>query len=157
MKTAAYLERLKHLAPRPTVYAVAQLLELPEKHVRSWYLGKSRPDTFSCVRIAELLALDPLQVIADVEAEREKDEVKRARWMELSRRLGRAAVLILTCGLASLYPNDGHSAISRPSSCYSDSVGINNLQIMRHCVQRLCRRLEHFLTLRYGRFLAFGY
>jgi len=149
MNTADYMARLRELAARPTVYAVAQLLDLPEQTVRNYAKGKSCPDTFGCVRIAELLDLDPMQVIADVEAEREKDEGRRARWRELSRKLGGSALVVICSTMpttadceAALHPT--------PYSTTSVSAGFCIMSIaLRRLWQWLC-------PLGSGRFPAFG-
>ncbi len=42
--------------------------------------GRENPDAYDCARIAEILDLDPLEVIAQVEAEAARTEKKRQYW-----------------------------------------------------------------------------
>jgi len=149
MRTADYLSRLKLMAPRPTVYAVAQLMELPEGQVRHWYRGRTHPDTMACIRIAELLDLDPLQVIADVEAEREKDEGKKARWRELARKLSGSALVVICSAIGATADN---SHAQQLDGCSLSSVKT----VYELCAGALRRILQRFCPRGFGGFPAFG-
>jgi len=157
MNTKSYIDRLRDLTPTGSNYAVAQLLETTDGAIAHYVHGRRQPDLATCVRIAELLGVDPLQVIADVQAERETDEVKRARWRELSRKRGRWAAMLLIGCVSCLWPSDASSAISRDNSCYQLSATVNPLRIMRRELRRLRRELVQLFAWRgSGRFPAFG-
>lgn len=111
MKTLDYLEELKAVAPRPSVYAVAQLLGLKEDTVRSWHLGRAHPDAYACSLIAEALDRPIEQVLADVQADKETDPTRKRYWEGLARKYAACVV----AGLATtMWPSDGRSATGQP-------------------------------------------
>ena len=146
--TDDYLLALRRRTATGTVYAVAKLLDLPHLHVRAWYKGKSRPDAYSCVKIAEVLDVEPMRVIADVEAEREKDEVKKRRWRDLARKYGTSALVVLCTAIGAI--GDSATAEQRSSST---PRGSGPFCIMSTALRRL---LQRFCQRGCGRFPAFG-
>lgn len=61
-------------------YKLAQVLDLPTQRISDYRAGSRTPDAYGCARIAEALGLDPLEVIARVEAEAAKSERARSYW-----------------------------------------------------------------------------
>ena len=70
--------------------------------------GRENPDAYDCARIAEILDLDPLEVIAQVEAEAARTEKKRQYWRSFfsgMKRRAHVVALSVTCGfLGSGWP-----------------------------------------------------
>lgn len=100
MKTVEYIEKLRDRAKTPTVYAIAKLLDLPENNVRNYAKGRRCFDPLAATKVAEVLNLPPMQVIADAEAERETDEKRRDYWRDLARKLaGSTATLVFTIAM----------------------------------------------------------
>jgi hypothetical protein len=128
MKCNDYMEAVRLKTRSGSIYAAAKLLQLDEQTVRDWAKGRRLPDAFGCVRIAEVLDLPPMQVIADIEAEREGDTPKAARWRDLGKKF---ASSVLTVGFITTGTIDGKSPL--PGDCESSgaSHSINELQIMR--------------------------
>lgn len=115
MKTADYIEALKPLAKARSVYAVARLLEMDDSTVRHYAKGRRCLDDFAAVKIAELLDLPPMQVIADVNAERESNPVRKMYWQEMSKKLvGLSAAVVLSIG--ALHSNDSRALPLESSS-----------------------------------------
>jgi len=152
MTVVEYIDALKAMTPSGTVYAVAKLLGMPDQTIRNYATGKALPDTYGCVKIAEALNVDPMKVIADVEAEREKDEVKKGRWLDLARKF---ACWVTTAGGIAI----GSTAAFSPPTHASDSdskIAVPPQFVL--CQLRALRRvLQRWLCLRgSGRFPAFG-
>lgn len=118
MKTLDYLQALKAVSKKPTVYSVAQLLELPQATVRSWAKGRRFPDPYACARIAEVLDLPLEQVVSDINAECEKDEGRKAYWQGLARKfapLGLVGICTLIGITGGTWPSSASAASSTES------------------------------------------
>ncbi len=61
-------------------YALAKRLGTSQQTISSYRTGRSRFDDDMALTVAEALQIDPLQVIASVNAERAKTPEQRARW-----------------------------------------------------------------------------
>lgn len=94
MKIIDYMTAIKARTPTGTTYAAAKLLKVNEQTARNWTTGKSLPDAYGCVRIAQVLDLPPMQVIADIEAEREAGTEKGRRWQDLARKFASSALAV---------------------------------------------------------------
>lgn len=105
MKTADYIEALKPLAKKPSIYAVAQLLDMPEETVRAYSKGRRYLDPMAATKVAELLDVPAMQVIADAELESATDEKRREFWRDLARKL-HGATAIAVFAIAGVHSND---------------------------------------------------
>lgn len=83
MNTNEYLDAAKTRLNIESDYALAKWLEINQGYITGYRSGKVRMDNYIAARIANLLEINPLQVIADTNAEREKCDRKRAFWREL--------------------------------------------------------------------------
>lgn len=112
-KTMEYMESIREMTERKSWYAVANLLETSEINVSRIRKGTRHPSNEMCFRIAELLDLEPSEVIAAVEMEAAKDEEVREFWKNHFFRHGRAAAIvgILLC----------------TSTFYSDPAGVSGI------------------------------
>jgi len=120
MKTAEYLDRCKEVMQITSDYELAERLNLKRQVVSYYRLGKRTPDVYACVKIAMALSLDPSAVIADLQAQTEKDPARLAFWRDfLSRATGAVAVrtlaLIFTafCAIAAAAPSPVDRAFFR--------------------------------------------
>lgn len=76
--TADYLAQLKRHYGVTSDYALAKKLGIGVSLMSSYRTRRSRFDDYMCMRVAKELGIEPLEVIADIHAEREKrPEVKR--------------------------------------------------------------------------------
>lgn len=94
MKTTEYLAAVRRKMGLSRSAEVARLLKLSEAAVSRYESGARVMDDYTAARVAEVLGIDPLTVIAQANAEREKDSEKRQFW----ERLAHAVVVVLTCG-----------------------------------------------------------
>jgi transcriptional regulator with XRE-family HTH domain len=65
-------------------YALAKRLGVSQQVISSYRTGRSRFDDDMALTVAEALQIDPLQVIASVNAERAKTDAQRARWLGIA-------------------------------------------------------------------------
>ncbi|MBN8281942.1 helix-turn-helix domain-containing protein [Zoogloea sp.] len=87
-------------------YKLAKYLEISNGYIAEWRRGKRIPDAYACMRLADALKIDPIQLLAQIEAETEKNEARRNYWRALSRKVG-AGVTVCFFALAGDKINDG--------------------------------------------------
>jgi len=84
MKTTLdYVDAVKIKHDLPSDYALAKLLGVSKQAVSNYRLGKGGFDDLTAVRVAELLNLNPMEVIAVANRERAKSEDARRVWTGL--------------------------------------------------------------------------
>lgn len=97
MKPSAYLDAVKAQLNIESDYQLEKRLEVGKGHVNEMRSGKRGIPLNIAFKIAITLQLDPAQVIADLEEQREKNEARRAFWRGfLSRAPMLLAVLVCT-------------------------------------------------------------
>jgi len=69
-------------------YKLAKYLEISNGYIAEWRRGKRIPDAYACMRLADALKIDPIQLLAQIEAETEKNEARRNYWRALSQKVG---------------------------------------------------------------------
>lgn len=80
MNTIDYLQAVKTRLEITSDYALAKALQVRHSTISSYRAGRSRIDDDVALSIAEILEVNPLQVIAAANAERAKTPEQRARW-----------------------------------------------------------------------------
>ncbi len=81
MNTQEYLKAAKRKLEAKTNAELARALGLSRPALTRYDQGEQRViDDYTAARVAELLDIDELEVIAQANAEREKDTTKRAFW-----------------------------------------------------------------------------
>lgn len=83
MNTLEYLAACKTRLGIESDYALAKRLGVTQSAVSSYRTGRSRIDDEVALTVAEILGVNPMQVIAAANAERAKTPEQRARWMGL--------------------------------------------------------------------------
>lgn len=83
MNTLEYLAACKARLGIESDYALAKQLGVRQPTISSYRMGRSRMDDDVALKVAEILNLHPLQVIAAANAERAKTDEQKARWMGL--------------------------------------------------------------------------
>lgn len=100
--TVDYLDAVKARLDLPSDYAAAKALGVTPSAVSKYRLGRAHFDDDICVRVAGILDIDVLQVIATVNYERARTESSRALWSGLLEKLSGVAVgVALAVGLVS--------------------------------------------------------
>ena len=81
MNTLEYMAACKERLGITSDYALAKKLGLSQTGISNYRTGRSRMDDDVALRVAEILGIDPIVVIAHANAERAKTPEQRARWM----------------------------------------------------------------------------
>lgn len=117
MKTKDYLEEAKRKTGLVSDYALGKRLGITKQAMSGYATGNRIMDDYTAAKVAELLGISELEVIAAANAEREKDSQKAEFWRRLATR-GRAA------GFAGVLILGGFFAIDQV-------LTFNDLYIMR--------------------------
>lgn len=97
--TIDYLELLAKTMEISSDAELGRTINRDRFRIRDYRRKKCYLDNDDATRIAELLNINPLIVIADAEIERAKDEAHKARWTELRKKWSTiAASLLLISG-----------------------------------------------------------
>lgn len=95
MKTTLdYLSEAKQRLGLKSDYALAKELGISEGSIGHYRNGRRVLDDYTAAKLAEALEIDPLEVIAAANAEREKDEKKREYWGKIFEKCAAACLLI---------------------------------------------------------------
>jgi protein-disulfide isomerase-like protein with CxxC motif len=98
-KTTDYLNDLKQKLGIVTDYELAKFLKTPRGTI-SRYQGKQRVlDDYTAAQVAEALGIDPMEVIAAANAEREKDKKKQEYWRKLLQNMAINTCLLIATAL----------------------------------------------------------
>ncbi len=98
-KTQQYFEQVREKLGGATDYKVAQVLDIPRQTASEYVRGNREADTYACTRIAMVLEVDPLEVIAKVEAEAARTPKKREFWKSFRSSGSRVILGLLLCGM----------------------------------------------------------
>lgn len=101
MNIIELLEQSKTKLNITSDYALAKALEVPRQRIADYQNGKRHPDPYALVKIALLLDLDPLALIAEAEAQTEKNPQRKGFWENFARRVGSAAAVLVLCFTAT--------------------------------------------------------
>ncbi len=139
------LEAAREKCDPPTWYELAKRCGTHSGIVHSWRKREGAFTNEAAFVIADLLEMDPAEVIAIREVSREKDSDRRNRWME---RLGKRVAMVSGILISSLtYPShtEGSSLTSHRTS-YSPRTTIsqvnNYVSRLRRALQRLAQVLD---------------
>jgi transcriptional regulator with XRE-family HTH domain len=88
--TLEYLDAVREKLNIPSDYATAKALGVTRSGVSRWRTGSGVPDTMVCVRMAEILEIEPLEIIAATEHARANDEPAREFWQSVWEKSGGA-------------------------------------------------------------------
>ena len=133
MKTISeYLDDVAATTETGTPYATAKALGLSQNYLVNYETG-TLPDDYICVLIAERLGLDPLEVIAAANAERERKlkKVNRVqKWEEIWRRVRRAGAV---AGLGTIMVGSllSYPTVSKAEAYAAAADGLYILRIAR--------------------------
>lgn len=101
MNSREYLDALRAHLNLPSDYAVAKVLNTTRATVSTYRTGRHTFDDATALRVAELLGIDPQRVVADMHAERAKDERVRAFWQQIA---ATAAAVVLGVAIGATPP-----------------------------------------------------
>lgn len=111
--TQKYLEQVREKLGGATDYKIAQVLELSRQSVSDYMRGIRHADAYACTKIAITLGLDPLEIIAKVEAESAHTEKKREFWKTFRSSGNRAILELVLCATLAF---SGHALVDGGNS-----------------------------------------
>ena len=94
MDMAKVIDEAKEKLGVESDYSLAKRLEIPNPRISEYRSGKARPDAYACARLAEILEMDPFELLAQVEAETEKNETRRTYWKKVAERMAAGTVAV---------------------------------------------------------------
>lgn len=93
-----------------TDYKLAQALKITTARASDYMKGKRAPNVYTLTQAALILGVDPMRLIAEVEAETEKNEKKRKFWQDFlshAERTAKFVMLVLIFMFSSLAGDSG--------------------------------------------------
>jgi hypothetical protein len=76
-------------------YALHKLAEINKQQISAFRKGTEKPGAYEIFRLAILAGIDPVQCLADIKAETERNETKREFWRDFRQHAGKAAMIVL--------------------------------------------------------------
>lgn len=102
MRTAAqYLDAIKEAKGIDTDYRLGKITGFSKQTLSRWRTGTGHFDEESALRVAELLEIDPAQVLIDAAASRMHSPKALRAWESVLSRIGAAAV-VASVGVSAL-------------------------------------------------------
>jgi len=95
MKAAEYLDAAKHAMQIASDYELAKKLNIRPEHMGEIRNEKRKIPTQIAYKLAITLEIDPAQVVADLEAQREKNPVRREFWKSFLSHARKHSVLLV--------------------------------------------------------------
>ena len=133
MKTADYLDECKKILELSSDYKLAKEWNIDDSSMSQYRKGKLKPDPYLAFRIAETLHKSPSVVIAELESENSKSEVKSLYFKRFFSTVGLWIILGLTLPFYNLKSIGVVEA--------SQSTGNRaNIDISAHCTKRKNRK-----------------
>lgn len=78
--TIEWLDALKEHLGLPSDYATAKALGVTRSTVSGYRTGRSVFDQATCIKVAELMGVDPFEIIASINAETARDSKTKFIW-----------------------------------------------------------------------------
>lgn len=128
MKAAEWIDQVSQAMDGASDYRIAKTLGISHATISRYRNGGGTLDTEVCVKVAQVLGIEPLRVIADQEEQRARTPAKRRWWHQIAT----AAAVILSVALPGKKPE--------ASMTYSASLDAPGIYIMR-----TIRRMAHAL------------
>ena len=96
MDTVQYVDAVRSRLPVTSDYAVAKALGVSKQAVSRYMKGVSHFDDYVAIRVAKMLEIDPLQVIADVNHQRAENPEVKAVWAALMEKISKGFDVLLS-------------------------------------------------------------
>lgn len=136
-KTQKLIEEVREKMGDVTNYQIAKTLGFHRSAMKRMTEGNQQADAYACTRIALLIGRDPLEVIAEVEAESATTEAKRSFWASF-----RSGLVHTTCGGVLLLTGSFLAPGQTGMANADDGAGSGTVRIMGSLVQHLRRRFN---------------
>lgn len=115
MNTKNYLAAVRRTTDTGSDYAVAKAIGVSRQAVSRYLNEGTTLDDSVAVRVAEILDLDPSQVILDVQIERASDQRVKTALKKIAERLSTAAASVALALTLSALPDSALAGHSQPS------------------------------------------
>lgn len=112
--TNRYLNALARKLGGVTDYRLAKVLEVSHSSISGYRHGRSSLDNTTAAKVATALALNPLEVIAQIEMDRAKTPEVKAFWKEQAKRMAVVFLVAASILLAALMPEKAFAANHLP-------------------------------------------
>lgn len=157
MRTIDYMTALKSALQVNSDYALAQRLGASQQAVSKWRQGKATIGDDLAPRVAEILSMAPEQVIADLHAEREKNDALRAVWQSISNQFARAAmVLVAFAGFnITVFPGTSEARNLEPAHFLTITARNINSRTLKLAARFSARVNRYFCQYLFGMRLAY--
>lgn len=110
MKTTEYLKAAQRKLGHATNAQTAAQLGVTEAAMSRYASGDRVMDDYTAAQIAEILGIDPIRVIAQANAEREKDAKRAAYWSRMAHASMTAASVALAVVILTVTPSPANAA-----------------------------------------------
>lgn len=136
MTPTEYIDAAKEKMGLSSDYELAKRLGIPNANLPGMRRGERNIPLDVAFKLAITLELDPAQVVADLEAQREKNPKRREFWAGFTRRA--AAVVVLACTLAWSFSDiSGDAAVTLGGAVAASADLLCALRVSHNL--RLCR------------------
>jgi len=109
LSTDYLIEALEKLGKMPDGKK-AEALKISPQALSGYKSGDRIMDDFACIMVANQLGIDPLEVIAAANMEREKTQARRDFWADFRKKIGALAVAGLVILTTLMSPVEGSKA-----------------------------------------------
>ncbi|POA98061.1 hypothetical protein C2134_13645 [Chromobacterium sinusclupearum] len=102
-KSVEYLREAKEALGCESDYQLAKALKTSTVNISNYMNGISKMDDYHCIKVAQVLGIDPMEIIAAAQEEREKSEEKKEFWRDFRKARGNilGAAIALALGLTT--------------------------------------------------------
>lgn len=110
--TIDLLNAVKATTETQSDYAAARALNITRQAVSGYRAGNRQMDEEPAIRAAEILGIDPVQVLATLNYEKAKSEKMRNIWWRVREMAKTAACILLTAGALNLALSPAQQAVA---------------------------------------------
>lgn len=134
-KSLDYLKEAKAALGVESDYALAKALKTTHVNISNYMNEKSKMDDYHCIIVADVLGIDPMEIIAAAQEEREKSEEKKEFWRDFRRARGgiTGVVLALTMGATIALSPTPAKAQGGSSVYIMSNLGFEDWHTLRCC------------------------
>ena len=92
MDISKVLDEAKAKLGAASDYALAKQTGIKKEYISLYRSGQRTPDAYACARLAEVLGIDPFELLVKVEAATEKNEARRTYWRAVAAKMAAGTV-----------------------------------------------------------------
>lgn len=127
-----------------TDYEMEKKIGINRKRISDYRKGERIPDAYACSKIAEVLGMDEMKLIAHFEALSAKNPTVREYWEKKLERLGGMAAAIMM-GYVTLIVTLGYPTPSQAASVLNTHNAFNTFYTLYEVIRLKMRRVKELL------------